>query len=358
MILDNIFGEQPLREQSFLRRLIGSPDPENGYIAVRNLLATRSVDELHEGHVSDALRTHGVKFPDIARLRAIYAEAVAAFAADDRFDSAETAALERLQRILGLADSDRAAVAISLYTDRIRSALTDHVLTEEEKSSLDRVKVLLRVDERVAAERYIREASVVLRDGWAVATHDHRISPEEERELNALASSLGIDVLMDQQSRENLERCRWRWRIENGILPEYSVPLNLQRGERCHFIAHGARVAERRTVTRGYVHSGLTARVKIVKGLYWHAGSARVERITQDVLREVDSGTFYVTSKRVILRGQKKNMTIPYRSVLSITPYADAVEIEKTSGRDPVFFFSDVEFGTMILSAAMRAASN
>jgi hypothetical protein len=53
---------------------------------------------------------------------------------------------------------------------------------------------------------------------------------------------------------------------------------------------------EIRKQTRSYRYSGPTASINIVKGLRWRFGQVSVQRITRDVMTQLDSGTLYVTN--------------------------------------------------------------
>jgi hypothetical protein len=90
-----------------------------------------------------------------------------------------------------------------------------------------------------------------------------------------------------------------------------------------------------------------------MKGLYYRAGSYDVRRITQEEMRQISSGTLYITSKRILLHGQPKNASIRFSSVISFVPYSDGIEIEKTSGRNPIFRIDDGEYGSVLLGALL-----
>jgi hypothetical protein len=104
-------------------------------------------------------------------------------------------------------------------------------------------------------------------------------------------------------------------------------------------------------------YSGVTSSVRIVKGLYWRSGSIATQRVTREELTGIDSGTLYVTNKRLVFDGQKRNTAIRYSSVIGIQVYRDAVEIEKSSGRNPYFMLDDTEIPAAIISAALAATS-
>ena len=86
----NPFKEQPLRQPGFFRRLFVRPIPENAYIAVENLLAREDDwNSLHEGHVSNLLRAHGLKRFDHSRATKIYEKALTEFLGDEALSDSE-----------------------------------------------------------------------------------------------------------------------------------------------------------------------------------------------------------------------------------------------------------------------------
>ncbi|MEA2488624.1 MAG: hypothetical protein QOH21_416, partial [Acidobacteriota bacterium] len=156
-------------------------------------------------------------------------------------------------------------------------------------------------------------------------------------------------------TKAQLDRFHWYWLAERGTFPDVAAAINLQRDEVCHFSA-AAQMYEMRTETQRVQYAGTSVRIKIMKGVYYRVGSTSVQRITREVLREIDRGTLYVTSKRVIFDGARKNTTIRLASVLSIVPYSDGVEIEKSSGRNPIFTVDDSEWLNVLLSSRLAFA--
>src|SRR5689334_6035357 len=85
----NPFQEQPLIAPGFFRRLFGRPVPENGYIAVENLLAHKAWHDLHEGDISSVLLAHGVKRFDRVRALKLFETALTTFLQDTALTDAE-----------------------------------------------------------------------------------------------------------------------------------------------------------------------------------------------------------------------------------------------------------------------------
>ena len=83
-------------------------------------------------------------------------------------------------------------------------------------------------------------------------------------------------------------------------------------------------------------------------------GQLSVNRVTRDVLKELDAGTLYITSKRLLFDGSRKSTALPLRRILNFTVYQDGVQIEKDSGKDQFFMLNS--FDGELLGAVLEAA--
>jgi hypothetical protein len=151
-----------------------------------------------------------------------------------------------------------------------------------------------------------------------------------------------------------LSKYKLYWTIENGELPTIDVPISLGKQEECYFQTH-AEWHEQRTVTQRINYRGTTASIRIMKGVRYRVGSIKPQRITSEEYKLLDSGTLYLTNKRIIFTGRLKNSTISLTKVLSFTPYSDGVEISKDTGRPPLFkFSSNNELFPLIMSRLLN----
>jgi hypothetical protein len=115
-----------------------------------------------------------------------------------------------------------------------------------------------------------------------------------------------------QNRQSNAIECSGR--IESGNLPIISAPVLLQRGERCHFTAPAIVQKEIRTVTKRINDRGTTASIPIMTNVRWLVGSITSQRITQDVLAVIDSGGMFLTTKRILINGVRKNIATAYEN--------------------------------------------
>lgn len=81
------------------------------------------------------------------------------------------------------------------------------------------------------------------------------------------------------------------------------------------------------------------------------------QRVTRDELTHIDDGTLYITNKRIIFDGQRKNSTIRHSALLGLEMYRDGIVLEKATGKSPhLILTGDVELAAVILSSALAAA--
>ncbi len=182
------------------------------------------------------------------------------------------------------------------------------------------------------------------------AVADERLSPEEENEMQEIANSLNIDLSFDENSQKTLDKYRLYWQIENGILPELTPDINLYKGEKLHFKVQ-AEWVEHKQVTRRINYGGPTARIKLAKGIYYRTGSLGINQTTQDVWQHMDTGMVYLTDRRIIFMGTRGNKNIRLNKILTIKPYSNGVDIQKSAGKSPFLEFSEnVDLFSMILT--------
>ena len=82
---------------------------------------------------------------------------------------------------------------------------------------------------------------------------------------------------------------------------------------------------------------GITARVKIAKGIYYRAGAGRVGM--NKSWQADQSGVLHFTTNRVIFDGSNKNFSVKWEKVLGLgyTPDGLQLSIDRESGADWLF---------------------
>jgi hypothetical protein len=254
-------------------------------------------------------------------------------------------------------DAARVTESREIYTRALKEALADGEITPGEQKTLDRIAGALDLSESDKREISQETLSVVMQRVFGEVVADRRVTPAEQAKLSRLATQLGMRAQYEKEIGPQLDKFILLWRVENESLPVLAAGINLQRGEVCH-CRFPARWLELRTRTVRTYRTGPVASIRIVKGLHYRVGSYSTHRVTATELQEIDTGTAYITNKRLIFDGRLKNTSIRHSAVIALEAYSDGVGIEKATGRSPVLVTTaDAEVVTAIYTEALNRAA-
>lgn len=130
-------------------------------------------------------------------------------------------------------------------------------------------------------------------------------------------------------------------------LAKQNINIKLPKTENCYIQQSNISWIERRSVTRRVNYGGVTARIKIAKGLYYTAGSIAPDIRKESIWKTIDSGEFYLTNKRLILVGTKSR-NIRLNKILNIELFKDGILITKDTG-NPVLLQGDLNYYALYL---------
>lgn len=358
--MKTILTVKPLIKQNLFQKLIKKQPSMNAFIEFNNLMASKDINEISTNDVSliaakykvNLTKQYNKEFCDI------YKSVLQHFLADKRLSANEVNELKNLKELLNLSEANVTEIHNELsgkiYNDNYETAVIDGRLTTREEQDLESLRKELLLPEEYALKISEDVRTNYLNQYVKKITLDERLSPEELEEFSAIAKSLNVNISFNNETRVLLDRYKLYWVLENGALPVLESGLNLGKLESCYFKVT-ADWYEERTVTRRVNYGGPTARVKIMKGVYYRVGSMGVNRITSSEMKLINSGTLYLTNKRLIFDGIAKNTTIKLDKILSFIPYSDGIEIEKDSGKSPVLKISgDTEALCIILSRLLK----
>jgi hypothetical protein len=355
------FDVESLRNPNWLQRLFRLPVKKNAAVEVNNLLAqatsVRAVPGDEIDRIFEKYRLNSNRAFHAERL-GLYRKYVDSCLSRKAISDEEAADLSHLRGILKLDEKETEQMQLEgvtpLYQRRVNDALTGGRLSDEDRTKLDALEKDLRLSQEEAIRLYTECAKGSIQQFLNTILEDHRITNDEENELNARAKSYGLKLDFDTGLRALIDRYKLLWQIEQGAVPEVSANINLQRYERCYFTCTADWLETRRVTTR-INYSGPTFRFKITKGLYWRAGSLGLNRVSQDVMTKIDSGQLYVTSKRLLFVGSRKNAVVQLSRILDINPYKNGIEVVKDSGKTPFLQTQgDVEIMVATIARAVR----
>ena len=355
------FTVNELAQSGLIGRFFGHRPKGNVFTEIENLLASKALSDLTAADVEAILSNYEVPRDKASQpLADLYLRALTHFARDGELSAADHAELKQARYVLGLseAEADYAAGEClrDLYRRRLKVALNDEVLSDAEKRTLEEMATSFGLPPEVRQSVYKEEVMAVIQQAFTLAVTDRRLTTDEERRLSGMAANFGVTLTHSAETLALINRFRLLAQIENGQLPEIQTPLELHRGERCH-AQLPCRLQEKRTVTKAVRYSGPSGRIRIMKGLSWRYGYVNVSRVTSEELRQIDTGTLYVSNKRLLFNGQGKNLNVPYKKIIQFTLYTNGLQIERDTGRDQYFLGEgDLELVGAILESALRLA--
>ena len=345
--MDNLFTIQELQSSTFFQRLLKKAPKVNAFIEVNNLLArSKSVKEIKIDDIEEISARYNVDLHStfIEQFKGLYERYLKKCFEDEVLTDNEIEELNHLRDILILKDYDvselHEKLAGNIYKKNIDEAISGGSLEKSKEVFLDKLQENLRLPEKIANKISSESRNNFMNVQLGKMVEDGRVSPTEWEELNIIAKNLNVEIKIDDASKAQLEKMKLYWLIENGELPVKQVGINLQKSEQCYY-STSVEWLETRTVTQRINYGGPSYRIKIMKGFYYRAGSVKVQRISTEQLQTIDRGTFYVTNKRLIFVGNKKNSNIHLAKILSITPYSDGIGIEKDTGKSPILRVSN-----------------
>lgn len=355
-----IYKTANLYKQSFFQKLFKQQPEENAIIELNNLLASKPIRDINALEINDISAKYRLNLISIfpRNIAEFYTAYLSACLVDMNLSDEEIEELNHLKKLLNLTDENvnkiHEKIIGKVYQKEIDEVIKDGMITEQEKKFLEKLQNNLRLNISIAEKISAESRKKLMEDRLQAIIEDGRISPTEEAEFYAIAKNLDVDVQIDDANKSMFEKLKLYWTIENAELSPISVGLSLQKAEECYF-STSVGWYELRTETTRYNYAGTTARIKIMKGVYYRVGSVKVQPIKRDVLRQIDSGTLYLTNKRIIFVGSKKNSNIRLDKVLSFTPYSDGIEIGKDTGKSPFLSFTNnLEIFELLLSRLLR----
>lgn len=344
--MENLYKILELRRPSLLERFFKKSPKQNAFIEINNLLATKPLKEISYHDIEEISTRYRVNLQEnfLNQFKELYECYLKKCFEDNVLTDEEVDELSYLRHLLILQEADvnelHDKLGGEIYKKTYDDAINKGTLEKSKEEFLDKLKDNLRLPEEVAKKISADSRTNFVNIQLGKITEDGRVSPEEWEELNLIAKNLNVELTINEGSRAQLEKMKLYWLIENGELPTKQVDINLQKNELCFYTTR-IEWLENKTVTQRINYGGPIYRVKIMKGVYYRAGSVKVQRITSEELQIIDSGIIYVTNKRLIFIGNKKNSNIPISKILSLTPYSDGVGIEKDSGKSPILRVSD-----------------
>lgn len=224
----------------------------------------------------------------------------------------------------------------------------DHFAPEE---ALDRLTQLLGDAEGIEVfGKYVsKKVEAIVNEALA----DNILDPEEDARIARVLERYGNPEI-DRKSKAVMDRARKLHHALTADFPVVSTPLLLRKGEYCVFGVEAEAAKERsRTVRVNY--GGPTARVRIMKGVYYSMGSVNVSREREEYMHSFGHGVLAATNKRLLWMSPSKTVSIALTKIVMFEPFSDGVKIHKETGKPIVFSWpNDQGIGSVWVGRAIE----
>jgi hypothetical protein len=340
-------------------RLLRRESPDVALIEIENLFASAQPLELSVRHIARITERCRLSPASSAKVHlAIYAKAYRAFVADNRLSDAEESYLDELRRVLSISDDDVIAVEretlIPRFEEMVMTLIDDGIATLDKRAAIDELANDLRVSAVLRQELHSKPLARMLNKAVAERLAGRRMLEEDFDAFVEIARHLGIHPSFDNATPESMQRCAFLWRIESGEFPIIRASVQLHDDELCHFVA-AARWLESRSRTFASSQYAVDANVRVPRGQSYRVGISRPHRLTVDELAEVDTGTLYLTSQRVIFQGADHSFAQGLESLRSVDVFADGIAFERDANRHPHLVLDDqAEAAAVVLTCLLR----
>lgn len=340
------FEIKELKEKNSFQKIFKKQPSKNVLIEINNLFATKlSIKEISKNDINRILLKYKVNLEKqyTDEVFDIFSEYINANIEDcknrnviDDFNKI----IELLEINNELARKRIDEISLSFLKDEINKIISSGKINNDDEKYLGKLKNNLSVNENSYKELYDSCGKNAIQELFNNIISDGRVTPIEEHKFKKFSEDLDTSLTLSPKAQALYEKGQKIWKIENGDIGTIEADIFLQKNECCYSIKPVG-WHEIRTITTGVRYAGPTLRIKIMKGFYYRLGDFNTERKTQDKLVKLDDGKMYLTNKRILFSGSKKNYSIPYSRIIDFELFNDGVKIVKDSGRNIIATFND-----------------
>lgn len=187
--------------------------------------------------------------------------------------------------------------------------------------------------------------------GWEQAVNDilndNVLTPAEEAQVMTYVQKFGLNQ-NELNSNGSFTRlvygCALRDVLDKGTTSRavitFQLPFNLQKNESLVWCFRNVPFYEEK-IYKSYVGQSHGMSFRVMRGVYYRVGSSRGYPVETSRTEQIDTGVLGVTTQHIYFAGQKKSFRIPYKKIVSFTPYSDGIGICKdTANAKPQTFIT------------------
>jgi len=235
---------------------------------------------------------------------------------------------------------------IQEFNVTLEKAGKDNYLSPDELEALDKLYVSMKLNQediRLSLKYFNKLCDLTRTANYANFEKtfenfsiDNSLSDEEFSDLEKFIIDFNLTESNISSFNDYLD-LKFLNRLEKGQLPEAKTDLLLKKDEICHYQTFCSLVEERQDVRYVGGYSGVS--LKIFKGVYYKIGATRGKRLVETSNEISDTGSLYITNKRVIFTGSEKNVTYKLENIVDLKLFDDAVSFV-TENQDKMKYFT------------------
>lgn len=224
-------------------------------------------------------------------------------------------------------------------------------------------RLLGRVIDASVGHGDVRNALIA---GWTQAAEqmldDGVLSAEEESNLQNARERFSLDVasldahgMFSRAAKAGILRAVMSGEPTPSVEVESGFPINLQRGEKAVWCFSDVDYLEDK-VRRQFVGGSQGVSVRIMSGVYYRVGAFKGESVYSTERQHVGKGFLLVTDQGLYFHGSQKSMRIPFRKIVSFTPYKDGIGLmrDAQTAKPQIFQTQDGWFAYNLITNLAR----
>jgi hypothetical protein len=194
---------------------------------------------------------------------------------------------------------------------------------------------------QIASISYIEEGTIpgLLVQGWEASVdsvlEDGLLTPEEEKSLDSAQKhfqwtqeDLDENGAFTKLVKGGILRDVLEGRVSTRLKVQGQLPFNFMPGEQIVWVFPGVKYYEIRS-RRSYVGGYQGVSLRVVRGVYYRLGGFRGNPVDTAEVALAATGAFAITDKHLYFSGGVKAFRIPYKKIVSFTPYSDGIGIQR-----------------------------
>lgn len=356
----SIFEPAQLIKQSLLQRLFKQQPTENAIIEVNNLLASKPLQEISNSDISHIENLYGV---DIAKefslnIQEFYAVYLNYCLMEEGLSENEKDDLKHLSSILRIDHSViqmlHQKIGIPVYRRAWEKATKNGILSDAEEKRLKALSEALQLPEKEIKNISYDVCSKYIKDYVKRIIDKLYYSIDDEKKLIKIAEDLKVRLNLDSKTKNILNKLRQYSKYEESELQEISTKYQLQKNEVCYYTIPNVTWYEYRQTIAYPSSLNYSNIIKKTKRVHIDQLLQSAKSKMSD-LKYIDSGTLYLTNKRVLLDGELKSSNIRLEKIVDLTPFDNGFRVNKNTAK-PVFLnFYNSDIAVIILCKILVA---